>query len=47
VLAEHRILSAPVTADGEVLGFVDIRDILAAFLKGVASFTSQNDSLRI
>jgi 5'-AMP-activated protein kinase regulatory gamma subunit len=33
VLAEHRILSAPVTADGEVLGFVDIRDILAAFLK--------------
>lgn len=36
ILAEHRILSAPVTADGEVLGFVDIRDILAAFLRGAA-----------
>lgn len=34
ILAEHRILSAPVTADGEVLGFVDIRDILADFLRG-------------
>ena len=34
-LAIHRILSAPVVqSDGDISGFVDVRDILSSFLKG-------------